>query len=298
MSIMSIMHPSISTKAKDLGLSLPAAFFLIAVHFLLFLFPSLLSFPSPPSPSLPTVSFKRPFQLKKKAAASIPAPVPPNLPPRQATPPTPTLTPTPTSTIFSTPHLHHQRRPSMSTASSSRPSTHEVSEEMGSKMTENTRQVVNTVKQFSIVQNYITPATQYVLQKYRQCPAVVRFSLLTFAALSAVPVACFTGFMAMVTLGCLIVAGIAFTIVEVRKSRCFFFWGGEGGFPLFSSSMGGEGCLFFDQFFFIFLDLFFRRTLRGNPNNFFFFLVVPTTREASPRLRPCSCCRPWRWSCC
>ncbi|GJJ68710.1 hypothetical protein EMPS_01056 [Entomortierella parvispora] len=114
------------------------------------------------------------------------------------------------------------RRLSMSAASSSRQATQEIAEDMGNKMTENTRQVVNTVRQLSIVQKYITPAFQYVQQKYRQCPAVLRFSLLTFAALSAVPVACFTGFMAMVTIGCLIVAGIAFTIVE-------------GGFAAFAS---------------------------------------------------------------
>ena len=125
----------------------------------------------------------------------------------------------------------------MSTASSSRQSTQEIAEDMGSKVTENTRQVVNTVKQFSLVQKYITPAAHYVQQKYRQCPAVVRFSLLTFAALSAVPVACFMGFMAMVTIGCLIVAGIAFTIVEVKKVIAFRI-----ALSLFLIHRGG-GCL-------------------------------------------------------
>ncbi|KAG0358145.1 hypothetical protein BG005_002691 [Podila minutissima] len=74
-----------------------------------------------------------------------------------------------------------------------------------------------------VVTGYVRPAGSKVKSWYDRCPVLVKVTLLALAALSAVPLACFFGFMAVVTAGCLIVGGIAFTIVE-------------GGFATFASA--------------------------------------------------------------
>ncbi|KAI1321629.1 hypothetical protein EDD11_003109 [Mortierella claussenii] len=79
---------------------------------------------------------------------------------------------------------------------------------------EKARTTLESVRQSGVVQNYIKPVTDYGRRKYQQSPRLVQITLMAFSALSAVPLACFAGFMAVVTLGCLIVGGIAFTIVE------------------------------------------------------------------------------------
>ncbi|KAG0070348.1 hypothetical protein BGZ92_004489, partial [Podila epicladia] len=74
-----------------------------------------------------------------------------------------------------------------------------------------------------VVVGYVRPAGSKVKSWYDRCPVLVKATLLALAALSAVPLACFFGFMTVVTAGCLIVGGIAFTIVE-------------GGFATFASA--------------------------------------------------------------
>ncbi|KAK3843599.1 MAG: hypothetical protein J3R72DRAFT_440376 [Linnemannia gamsii] len=59
------------------------------------------------------------------------------------------------------------------------------------------------------------PAVNYARTKYQASGLLVKITIITFLALSAVPLACFAGFMGIVTLGCLIVGGIAFSVVEV-----------------------------------------------------------------------------------
>ncbi|KAF9291233.1 hypothetical protein BGZ68_004753 [Mortierella alpina] len=100
---------------------------------------------------------------------------------------------------------------------------HEIMEDTSIKVTESTQAALATVKQSGIVQNYVMPVMRYGRQKYDQSPVVLKVALVSFAALSAIPVTCFLGFMAMITLGCLIVGGLAFTIVE-------------GGFAVFGSA--------------------------------------------------------------
>ncbi|KAG0082627.1 hypothetical protein BGZ93_002346, partial [Podila epicladia] len=65
-----------------------------------------------------------------------------------------------------------------------------------------------------VVVGYVRPAGSKVKSWYDRCPVLVKATLLALAALSAVPLVCFFGFMTVVTAGCLIVGGIAFTIVE------------------------------------------------------------------------------------
>lgn len=83
------------------------------------------------------------------------------------------------------------------------------------KVSETTRDTVSAVKRSGPFQNYLMPAWNYTRQKYQNAGPLVKIMLMTFGALSAIPLACFLGFMGVVTVGCLIVAGIGFTIVEV-----------------------------------------------------------------------------------
>ncbi|KAG0056680.1 hypothetical protein BGZ83_003923 [Gryganskiella cystojenkinii] len=73
----------------------------------------------------------------------------------------------------------------------------EMAEDAATKVTESTRSVANKVKQFSLVQNYVIPTYNWLVQKFWQCPMVLRFALMTFGALSAIPLACFFGFIGM-----------------------------------------------------------------------------------------------------
>ncbi|KAG0218456.1 hypothetical protein B0O80DRAFT_497008 [Mortierella sp. GBAus27b] len=79
------------------------------------------------------------------------------------------------------------------------------------------------VRDSSLVRRYIHPPFAWTVNKYQQSPRPVRLLLMSFGVMSVVPVGCFLGFMGVVTLGCLIVGGIAFAIVE-------------GGFALFGSA--------------------------------------------------------------
>ncbi|KAK3838586.1 MAG: hypothetical protein JOS17DRAFT_786505 [Linnemannia elongata] len=100
---------------------------------------------------------------------------------------------------------------------------HDIMTDASVKVSETTRDTVSAVRRSGPVQNYIMPAFNYTRQRYQSSGPLVKITLMTFAALSAIPLACFTGFMGVVTLGCLIVGGIAFTIVE-------------GGFAMFASA--------------------------------------------------------------
>ncbi|KAG0226355.1 hypothetical protein BGW42_003690 [Actinomortierella wolfii] len=90
------------------------------------------------------------------------------------------------------------------------------------KVGEITQGVVDRVGQSTFVQRMIVTPTRFVLQKYNESPLFVKLSLATFAVLSAVPVACFLGFMGVVAVGLLVVGGLSFAIVE-------------GGFGVFAS---------------------------------------------------------------
>ncbi|KAF9181593.1 hypothetical protein BGZ51_005309 [Haplosporangium sp. Z 767] len=102
-------------------------------------------------------------------------------------------------------------------------SAHEAMEDASIKISETTSAAAATVKQSGIVQNYAMPVWSMVRRRYNQSPMVLKISILSFAALSAVPIGCFMGFMGLITLGCMIVGGIAFTVVE-------------GGFAMFGSA--------------------------------------------------------------
>ncbi|KAG0366495.1 hypothetical protein BGZ54_005273, partial [Gamsiella multidivaricata] len=86
--------------------------------------------------------------------------------------------------------------------------------EASHRVTETTKAALTTVQSSGFVQRYIMPSYQWSRQKYEQSPMLVRLMILGFIAMSAIPIGCFMGFMALVTLGCLIVGGIAFLIVE------------------------------------------------------------------------------------
>ncbi|OAQ24174.1 hypothetical protein K457DRAFT_1880849 [Linnemannia elongata AG-77] len=73
-----------------------------------------------------------------------------------------------------------------------------------------------------IVQRYVFPPAGYLKNRYVQAPTGVKIGVIGFGAMSAIPLGCFMGFMGLVTLGCFIVGGIGFTIVE-------------GGFAMFGS---------------------------------------------------------------
>lgn len=93
---------------------------------------------------------------------------------------------------------------------------HEMMEDASIKMSEKTGQAVETIKQWSLVQNYLVPAAQWTGRKYQQSPMAVRSALVSFAALSAIPLAIFLGFMGAITTGCLVLGGLAVTVVEVN----------------------------------------------------------------------------------
>ncbi|KAF9136505.1 hypothetical protein BG015_003104, partial [Linnemannia schmuckeri] len=106
---------------------------------------------------------------------------------------------------------------------SSASSARDIMTDASLKVSETTQNTVSAVRRSGPVQNYIVPAFNYTCQRYQASGPLVKITLMTFMALSAIPLACFTGFMGVVTLGCLIVGGIAFTIVE-------------GGFAMFGSA--------------------------------------------------------------
>ncbi|KAI7831310.1 hypothetical protein BC939DRAFT_226227 [Gamsiella multidivaricata] len=117
-------------------------------------------------------------------------------------------------------HTDARRRPH-STMSRAATSAHDALEDTSIKFQETTRDALQAVRQSGPIQRYLMPTVDYIRDKYRRSPTVVKIVLMTFAALSAIPLACFVGFMGVVTLGCLIVGGIAFTIVEVSNFSLF-----------------------------------------------------------------------------
>jgi len=86
-----------------------------------------------------------------------------------------------------------------------------------SKLTETTKAALSSVQSSGLVQHYVKPAYAYLWGKYSQSPTLVRWLIFGFVAMSAIPIGCFLGFMSLVTIGCLIVGGIAFAIVEVAR---------------------------------------------------------------------------------
>ncbi|KAG0248022.1 hypothetical protein BG011_000624 [Mortierella polycephala] len=82
------------------------------------------------------------------------------------------------------------------------------------KMTERTKSMLTTVQNWPLVHNYIAPLCNYILSMFYRSPLLVKLSALAFMGMSAIPVGCFLGFMSMVSVGCAIVGGFVFTIVE------------------------------------------------------------------------------------
>lgn len=82
---------------------------------------------------------------------------------------------------------------------------------------EKTRGALEAVKQSGPVQRYVMPTVDWFRDKFNRSPMMVRVTLITFGILGSVPLACFLGFMGVVTVGCLIIGGIAFAIVEVSQ---------------------------------------------------------------------------------
>ncbi|KAF8938995.1 hypothetical protein BGZ47_008346 [Haplosporangium gracile] len=98
----------------------------------------------------------------------------------------------------------------------------EVAQEAPQIMANKAQSVLESVKQMGIVQRYVLPPAGYLKSRYIRAPTNVKIGIIGFGAMSAIPLGCFLGFMALVTLGCLIIAGIGLTIVE-------------GGFAMFGS---------------------------------------------------------------
>ncbi|KAF9931665.1 hypothetical protein FBU30_009726 [Linnemannia zychae] len=89
-------------------------------------------------------------------------------------------------------------------------------------MVTKTQSALESAKQMGVIQRYVIRPSGYVKQRYTQAPMTIKVGLVGFGAMAAIPLGCFFGFMSLVTLGFLIIAGIAFAIVE-------------GGFAMFGS---------------------------------------------------------------
>ncbi|KAF9972649.1 hypothetical protein BGZ73_004213 [Actinomortierella ambigua] len=98
----------------------------------------------------------------------------------------------------------------------------DVYEVSAQKATEMTKGAAASVRESTLVRRLVVPPARFAAQTYNNSPVFVKFSLLTFAAMSTVPIACFLGFMGVVATGLLVIGGIAFAIIE-------------GGFGLFAS---------------------------------------------------------------
>ncbi|KAF9947898.1 hypothetical protein BGZ70_002445 [Mortierella alpina] len=119
-----------------------------------------------------------------------------------------------------------------------------MAQDVSTTVTDKTASLVTALRNTSIAQNYILPVLRRARQTYDQSHWTIKVFIASAVAMSAVPVLCFLAFMSVVTVGCLIVAAVAFTIVE-------------GGFSLFGSVFlmpalgvtfllaGGVGLLFF-----------------------------------------------------
>ncbi|KAG0293085.1 hypothetical protein BGZ96_003357 [Linnemannia gamsii] len=98
----------------------------------------------------------------------------------------------------------------------------DVAQEAPQIVASKAQSVLQSVKRMGIVQHYVLPPVGYLKQRYVQAPVTVKVGIIGFGAMSAIPLGCFLGFMSLVTVGCMIVGGIGFTIVE-------------GGFAMFGS---------------------------------------------------------------
>ncbi|KAH7034067.1 hypothetical protein BKA57DRAFT_476446, partial [Linnemannia elongata] len=90
----------------------------------------------------------------------------------------------------------------------------DVAQEVPQVFTSKAQSVLESVKQMDVVQRYVFPPAGYLKNRYVQAPTSVKIGVIGFGAMSAIPLGCFMGFMGLVTLGCLIVVGVGFTIVE------------------------------------------------------------------------------------
>lgn len=94
-----------------------------------------------------------------------------------------------------------------------------MAQDVSTTVTDKTVSMVTAFRNTSIAQNYIIPVLRRARQTYDRSHWTVKVFLASGVAMSAVPVICFLSFMSVVTVGCLIVAAIAFTIVEVKKKK-------------------------------------------------------------------------------
>ncbi|KAG0257939.1 hypothetical protein BG011_003670 [Mortierella polycephala] len=108
--------------------------------------------------------------------------------------------------------------------SASMTSAHEAMGDDSIKVSETVPAAAATIKQSGVVQNYAMPAWSMAKRRYNQSPMVLKISVLSFAALSAVPIGCFMGFMGLITVGCMIVSGIVFTAVEGGFAMLGIVW--------------------------------------------------------------------------
>ncbi|KAF9560153.1 hypothetical protein EC968_006344 [Mortierella alpina] len=97
-----------------------------------------------------------------------------------------------------------------------------MAQDVSTTVTDKTASMVTALRNTSIAQNYILPVLRRARQTYDRSHWTFKVFVASMVAMSTVPVLCFLAFMSVVTVGCLIVAAIAFTIVE-------------GGFSLFGS---------------------------------------------------------------
>jgi hypothetical protein len=92
----------------------------------------------------------------------------------------------------------------------------DVAQETPQVVASKAQSALESVKQMGIVQRYVLPPAGYLKNRYVHAPTSVKIGVIGFRAMSTISLGCFMEFMGLVTLGCLIVGGIGFTIVEVR----------------------------------------------------------------------------------
>ncbi|KAG0201242.1 hypothetical protein BGX28_005891 [Mortierella sp. GBA30] len=115
---------------------------------------------------------------------------------------------------------------------------------LSTTVTNKTANILTRIQNSSLVQNYVMPRLRSLQHMYYQAHWTIKLFILSAALMGVIPLGCYVGFMGMVTIGCVIVAAIAFTIVE-------------GGFAVFGSAFllpalgvtfllaGGIGLTFF-----------------------------------------------------
>ncbi|KAG0054668.1 hypothetical protein BGZ83_010688 [Gryganskiella cystojenkinii] len=90
----------------------------------------------------------------------------------------------------------------------------EMLQEATSQVGDLSRSTVAAVEKTGIYQKYIQPNFTRLKAAFDKAPYLIKVGLVLVTGMSAVPLGLFAGFMSIVTVGCLILGGIAFSVVE------------------------------------------------------------------------------------